>query len=146
MGFWDNVRDFFGGDDSSSDTSNNDRNEDPGFFDDGGALETFFDGVGLDVDGDAADGVSGGVTNLGDTDGDGIGEFAFTDNASDEDRDNIETGNVGTAATITNVQDNIIDTTISGDLGDSDRSEQIEQLTAQGESLSDPFISGRSGS
>ena len=107
MGFWD----FFsgGGGSTSNDTSNDSSKDDsPGFFDDGGALESFFDGVGLDVDGDAADGVSGGVANLGDTNGDGRGEFAFTDNASDEDRNNVTSGNVGTAGTITNVQDNIV--------------------------------------
>ena len=38
----------------------------------------------------------------------GRGEFAFTDNASDEDRSNVTSGDVGTAGTITNVQDNIV--------------------------------------
>ena len=69
MGFWDFIT---GGSSTTStpDTSN-DKDESPGFFDDGGAFESFFDDIGLDVDGDAADGVSGGVANLGDTNGDG---------------------------------------------------------------------------
>ena len=116
--------DFFGGGGSSSNDTSNDNDDDPGFFDDGGAFESFFDSVGLDVDGDAADGVSGGVANLGDTDGDGRGEFAFTDNASDEDRSNVASGDVGLAGTITNVSGNITDTPI--DTGSSDRDSDPE--------------------
>ena len=110
---------FGGGGGGGGGGGNDDDDNDPGFFDDGGAFESFFDDIGLDVDGDAADGVSGGVANLGDTDGDGRGEFAFTDNASDEDRSNVESGDVGLAGTITNVSGNITDTPV--DTGSSDR-------------------------
>jgi hypothetical protein len=132
MSFFDRIADSFSGGGS------NNSSDDAGFFDDGGAFEDFFDNtLGLDFDGDSSDGVSGGVANLGDTDGDGIGEFAFTDSASDADRSNIGTGNVGTAARITGVSDNIIDTVVSGDFGSTDQREDIARISGDTSLLSD---------
>ena len=69
----------------------------PGFFGDGGAFESFFDGIGLDFDGDAADGVSGGVSGGKPTGGKPTGGASAGDRAVANDRDYSSSGSFDTA-------------------------------------------------